>query len=220
MVINKVTSSQFQHRWWVSFDPDILPVKIWSGVIVLALLFTATWTPWEVGYLPNFCFPHPLYCVNRFVDSLFVLDMLLQFFLIKLVDGPNGLHKVADPWRISTIYLRGWFVVDLISVLPFDSLGCNLEMFASESATSRLNDMKVIRTVRLLRFLKLLRLLRSSRVIATVETKFEKSRAVNEFVKFFLGTFIAAHLMACVWGFVGRSVNRNVFMTGGCPYVF
>ena len=56
-----------------------------------------------------------LYFINRFVDALFVVDMFFQFN-IQFEDVSGKVIK--DYGRIWKKYLTGWFILDLVSVLP------------------------------------------------------------------------------------------------------
>ena len=46
----------------------------------VALVFTALVTPWEVSFLS--VPPISLFIVNRFVDAVFIIDVLLTFFVM------------------------------------------------------------------------------------------------------------------------------------------
>ena len=37
-----------------------------------------------------------------------IADMVLQFFLIKLVEGPTGMVEIVDHKSIALIYFKGW----------------------------------------------------------------------------------------------------------------
>ena len=63
-------------------------LKNWDLLCVLSLVFVCFVTPYEVVFLEmdleggalNYL-RDPLFMVNRFVDSIFVVDMILQFFV-------------------------------------------------------------------------------------------------------------------------------------------
>ena len=70
--------SKIQQRKCV-INPNGDFCKNWDLLMVALLIFTAIVTPFEVGFLtPKF---DGLYVVNRFVDSGFVADMFVNFFL-------------------------------------------------------------------------------------------------------------------------------------------
>ena len=70
-------------RQWYIIDPLSDGVKRWDVTTALALIFTAIATPMEVGFLDAPTSPlDTLFLVNRVVDLVFILDMVLQFFLM------------------------------------------------------------------------------------------------------------------------------------------
>ena len=105
---------------------------------------------------------------NRSTDVLFFGDMILQFFLAYQESPARGGRWVTSRKLIGLHYVRTWFFIDLISVLPFD-LVTFFEFLPLEGESSMLRAVRVIRLVRLV---KLLRILRASRIIARWQSYF------------------------------------------------
>ena len=66
-------------------DPRSNPwIGWWDFVLSFALIFTAVFTPVEVGFIPvpKDRWADPLFIVNRVVDMIFIIDMSLQFCLM------------------------------------------------------------------------------------------------------------------------------------------
>ena len=67
-------------------------MKRWDMIIAVALVYTATVTPYEVafldtkpGYRMNSGLPtFPIYIINAFIDITFFTDMCINFNLIHL----------------------------------------------------------------------------------------------------------------------------------------
>lgn len=64
---------------------------------------------------------------------------------------------VADRRMITWHYVRTWFLIDLLSVMPFDILGFVL---SSDSVA----QLRLLKIVRLARLIKLARILRAGRI--------------------------------------------------------
>jgi hypothetical protein len=62
-----------------------------------------------------------LFYLNRFVDTSFLFDMLLNFYL-GYFDDDLG-KWVYDLKKIRKRYVESWFFVDIVSILPFDAIG-------------------------------------------------------------------------------------------------
>lgn len=95
------------------------------------------------------------------------------------------------------LYFRGWLIIDVVSVLPFQELSD-----LGDSPTKGAGDAKlmIIRLVRLLRLLKLFRVLRASRIYKRWESRIELAYAAQALLKFVLLILFACHWMACLWG--------------------
>lgn len=96
--------------------------RLCPDVAGIALIFTALVTPFEVAFLEAAKSPwEPLFLVNRGVDLIFVVDIVFSFMLVyQEAGGAEGTRWVEDQAKIVRHYLRGWFALDVISVLPFD----------------------------------------------------------------------------------------------------
>jgi len=59
----------------------------------------------------------PVLVVDSMVDVVFFIDILLNFHMTFV--GSAG-EVVSEPRIIRMNYLKGWFVIDLLSCLPYD----------------------------------------------------------------------------------------------------
>ena len=53
-------------------------------------------------------------------DVFFLIDLILTFFTS--VPDEKRVYEITDKEVIAKKYLKGWFWIDLISILPFDIL--------------------------------------------------------------------------------------------------
>ena len=160
----------------------------WDIVMILCLLFTLVVTPFEVAYIePQF---DALYIINRFVDLLFLIDLFCQFFTPYYDSQMGGF--VVEHKLIAKNYLMGWFIIDFVSILPFDTLGMVMQ-------SDDLSQLKIFRIIRLARLLKLLRVLRSSRIFKRWESRVGMQHSTSTMIKWFITTISLMHILACVW---------------------
>ncbi|ETO28721.1 voltage-gated potassium channel, partial [Reticulomyxa filosa] len=104
------------------------------------------------------------FILNRIVDAVFLLDMVLTFM-------------TAPPRDIVTSYLKNWFLVDLISSFPFDIcfwLAMHQENTKStdEHTTLQQNSIrssKILGLLRILPGMKILRLFRLKRALVAMQ---------------------------------------------------
>ena len=83
------------------------------------------------------------------IDVLFFIDLILTFFTT-YTDSTN--NEVTSHKKIAIRYLKGWFIIDLISCLPFDI------MIPGHSSFNILT--RIMRTSRMYKLLRLLRILK------------------------------------------------------------
>ena len=146
------------------------------------LLFVAIVTPFELGFLEtniNTTEGITLFAVNRFVDLVFTIDILVQ--MNTMYFDPKG-RKVYSRKRIFAHYARTWLFVDVISILPFELILFLLNEHSVDQSQARL---KAIRFIRLLRLLKLLRVLRGLRIFARWEARLTLNHALLSLQKYF-----------------------------------
>ena len=151
----------------------------------------------EVGFLNVEL--NALFYVNRIVDCVFFVDIFFNFFVAYRETTEKGGGWVFDNRRIAVHYVRTWFVVDLISALPTDTMLLILETSGVYSPNG------IWRLLRLLRLLKLLRIFRLARIFTRWQASIGLSFAVASLLQFLVMTLLMAHWLASLWGFVGRN---------------
>ena len=186
-----------KHKAFVEKSPLVISprtwyMRKWDLVTLILLLFTAVVTPVEVAFLETRLWSI-LFWVNRSVDALFVFDIFLNFF-VAIVDPLDGQLVFHHPTIIKK-YLKGWFIIDVISVMPFDLLSFIFE-------NGEVGKLKILRVLRLLRLMKLLRILRAGRIFQRLETQYQIDYSRLELAKFVLLALLTSHWMACAFGIV------------------
>ena len=87
----------------------------WDLITILAILYTATVTPFEVGFLPDGIWA--LFGINRAVDLVFAIDIGINFFMAYRERPDRGGQWIFDNHKIIRRYLRGWFAIDVITTM-------------------------------------------------------------------------------------------------------
>lgn len=151
--------------------------QIWDAFVLVMTSVVAVEIPLRIAMdLP---FRGGLLFLDVFISSVFVVDLILTFFSAIYVNGT----LINDPKNVAKRYLKGWFIIDLLAVLPLDLI----------FGTFMIN-------------VRLLRLLRLGHV-ATFMQKVANANVVNAsllrmlFLAFWVSLF--AHWAACGWIAVG-----------------
>ena len=179
---------------------------VWDIVTTTALLYTATFTPFEASFLQpevgHSAWTKPWFLVNRILDVIFVMDMILQFFLaFEKQDAKGTSSWVTDKKAIRWRYLRSWFVMDFSTVLIpccFDlylAHGVSEAEMSADKSTAFLSKMRVLRIFRLV---KLVRLIRASRVFNRWKSKINVTHASLTMMECLLTVLLSAHWYACI----------------------
>ena len=90
-----------------------------SSIILIILAITV---PIECAFLvPEY---NGLFYMNRVIDVFLIKDILMQFFIMYPKKGDSG-----DSWqttwerdhtKIFKNYVLGWFIIDIVAVIPYD----------------------------------------------------------------------------------------------------
>mmetsp|Transcript_11138 Transcript_11138/g.28549 ORF Transcript_11138/g.28549 Transcript_11138/m.28549 type:complete len:790 (-) Transcript_11138:107-2476(-) len=182
----------------------------WDVVTALALVYTATLTPFEVAFIESpASFFNLWFLVNRAIDIIFITDLVLQFFIAfenvasTRSDGNTSFNThhtlVWDRRRICAHYLLGSFAVDLLSILPSFLDVLPMLVDSSDNAPAFLSEVRTLRSLRALRLVKLIRLMRAQRVIARVSTRIAMPYTSLIMLGYLFAVLLAAHWYACIF---------------------
>lgn len=117
----------------------ILQLFIWWGVPARCICHSGVW--------------------ETLVDASFTLDILLNFRTAYIESGPNDI-LISSHRKIAHRYLLGFFMLDLISTVPWDLVMTN----GALGLVQLFKVSRIIKLVRIMRVLKLIRILRLLKV--------------------------------------------------------
>jgi hypothetical protein len=170
-------------------------MRFWDVAMIVLLLYTALLTPYEVSFINSVMFD-AWFWVNRVVDTGFLIDLFFNFFLP--YRDPETRREVSSHRAIAINYFRGWFILDLLSIFPFDIV---FEVGGgSEDSASRL---RIVKIIRLLKLAKLLRVVRASRIVTRWRTRVGLSFSLVQLTSFLVYVLLLAHWSACAFYLVG-----------------
>ena len=187
-------------------NPADKRLRFWDFAICGVLAYTTVVTPYEVSLLESSnCNPDARFIIDRFVDAIFLLDVLMQFILMypSTLPEEDGSIKlwISDPGRIAYHYLTTWFALDMATSLIFivEVLPCFDR--SDDDNGDGLQKLKGLRIFRALRLIKLLRLIRATRVARRWQASVTLSLSLLSLLKTIFCVLIFCHWMACLWVF-------------------
>nr|XP_033342343.1 potassium voltage-gated channel protein eag isoform X8 [Megalopta genalis] len=164
---------------------------IWDWIILCLTFYTAIMVPYNVAFKNKTSEDVSLLVVDSIVDVIFFIDIVLNFHTTFV--GPGG-EVVSDPKVIRMNYLKSWFVIDLLSCLPYDVF--NAFDHDEDGIGSLFSALKVVR------------LLRLGRVVRKLDRYLEYGAAMLILLLCFY--MLVAHWLACVWYVTLRySIGRS-----------
>lgn len=172
--------------------PDSKFMQNWDFVTLFALIFTAIVTPYEVALLETEI--NGLFFVNRMIDTIFIWDMLMQFFCAYRETPKQGGRMVKSIPRIQCHYLKSWFPIDFMSILPFWVV-----VFLDPDVAEQMSSLKVVRLIRLLRLAKLVRVLKASKMFKKFESRIAIPFSTLGLLKNLVVLLLMSHWIACLW---------------------
>ena len=173
--------------------PDSKFKKLWDSLIAL---------PYKLAFEDSNTNKEDV--VDIIVDILLGIDLVLNFFSA-YYDSEENLVKSRK--KIIIKYLKGWFIIDFISIFPF-FLIINNNKASSITRLSKVS--KIPKIYKLLKLTKLLRITKMSKKgnVSSITKVFLEKFKINANVEkliFFLLTFILlAHLSTCIWFLVAK----------------
>ena len=148
-------NSQTSHRPFY-LKLQIEPHSKWKGIFDFLVLILANISSLRILY--DICFQvkkdftqHWLYLV---IEILFSVFIMLQFF--QQYQDPDTMLTVDSYKKIAMNYIKGWFIFDMFSTIPFD--------FIISSITSSIDK-------EVLLYIKMIRLVRLPKLVQTFDVK-------------------------------------------------
>lgn len=173
--------------------------------MLFTLFFLSIVTPFEVAFLPPAPDYNALFWVNRVCDTVFIVDMLLNFVLMYMEEDTTGIRWVSSPRQIAMHYLRTWFALDLFAMAPsaVDFLNRGVDgaavHAADDAGVPTARNLMVLRVLRALRLFKLLRLIRAMRVIKRWAARVSLGYGTVIMIKCIIKILFACHWFACAF---------------------
>ncbi|NWU23657.1 KCNH1 protein, partial [Dyaphorophyia castanea] len=188
----------------------------WDWIILILTFYTAILVPYNVSFKTKQNNVAWL-VVDSIVDVIFLVDIVLNFHTTFV--GPAG-EVISDPKLIRMNYLKTWFVIDLLSCLPYDVINAfeNVDEVTAMEEEGCLSDFckclcseawsqgalpgrNYSLADSLFSSLKVVRLLRLGRVARKLDHYIEYGAAVLVLLVCVFG--LAAHWLACIWYSIG-----------------
>jgi potassium voltage-gated channel Eag-related subfamily H protein 7 len=147
----------------------------WDIFIIFLLVVVCTIIPWRLAFSED----TPAWTAAYYaMDFFFLIDMILTFFTT--IPSTEYMSEEYDHKVLARIYLQGWFTIDLLSIIPFDSL---LKLWKTQGGPSNVNVIlrvsrfsKIYKLIRLMRLIKIFKVLKNK---SNLTAQFSQSMSIN-----------------------------------------
>eukprot|EP01083_Nonionella_stella_P149628 475533_1 len=170
----------------------------WDILVMMLLIWTCIEVPFTLAFNIVLTLDDPFGVCALLIDCLLLLDVYLNF-RTAYFDRYNPFQLITNPSEIGAQYVKTWFLLDLLTSIPFEFL-----VPTTNNDATRI--LKLLRIFRLLRLLKLLRFLRMMKVFNNMLRGILTRTVVMvlKCVRIICLMILTAHYVSCLWWFFGR----------------
>lgn len=179
----------------------------WDMWVVIVLIFVAFTLPVRIAFYET---DSTLWkCINLTIDSTFGIDVILTFFTA--LPDPENNDFITDKGKIARLYLKGWFPIDVISIIPldkiFEKISASLAQLGKFGRFARFT--RLIRLFRIVRMAKLLRICRDRKKLERAGSGTQMNPNIKRLLVFLVAMLLVNHTMACLWVMAARFEDEN-----------
>lgn len=171
--------------------------KTWDFVLMFIIFYSVIMVPYRISFdVEAKGFSAAL---DIIFDIFFFADITVNFFT--MFEDSEGKME-SDLNLIAKEYLSGWFIIDLVSTLPFDKIGKLI--MGPDGGAEALRSTKILRALRLIKLVRLLRLLKLEALIEMAADMLQINSKYLMLGSLVFYQFFFAHLIACLWYAIGK----------------
>jgi len=177
----------------------------WTAFMTIVMIYVAVVSPYRMAFMEDVFFDG-LTTTDLVLNGLFLADMLINFNSAYIrEDGSIEDHR----WQIAKTYFASWFLIDLISSIPYNVIELAIASDDGEGSgyNSAMRLARLPRLYRLFRLVKVFKALGHYRNVAYME-KVQDCLQINsrlvKLAKFLIIVFFCVHFMGCLWFFSAR----------------
>jgi hypothetical protein len=127
----------------------------WDLILIIILLFLSLLSPYRMAFVEE---EEAVWTVvQNIADIMFAVDIFVSF---NTAFYDEGYLIVDNRKEIALEYLRSWFIIDMLAVIPFEFLFKKLTNFGEYNGI-----FKLLRISRMYKFVKLSRLIKILKII-------------------------------------------------------
>jgi len=188
------------------FHPEARWKHYWDLTICACIIYSVLSITFRIGFGIPYNEGSFWSIFDVFIIVMFFFDILINFNTAYWYHG----ELVIEREKIFKNYFFGWFFVDFISTVPFEST-------ASAMGLSSHNLLKVLRFARLFR---VLRIMKMNALFTKYEDQMSISPGAVRLIKLISTMICVAHLHGAIFYFIGKEhADPTTWINAYCPEV-
>lgn len=191
--------------------PDGKIRQYWDMYVLVLLMYVATVSVFVYSFNGVLGLDSPFFWIERFLDISFAVDIILNFFTAYERHG----RVVKNLGKIQRRYLATWFVPDVLSTFPWDTIA--LANAEDDSKPSLLQLPRYIRLVRLFKLFRLLHFLRLKESFTNWEVKFRLKDGYVRIGGLVFTVVLLSHWFGCLFFYFGSILPVSESWIEGVP---
>lgn len=94
--------------------PYSKPKTVWNLVMMVLMVYTGVYVPYKTAFIDES--EDYVNTIELSIDSLFIIDIFINFISAYEDKDRNIEFRLS---RIAFVYIRSWFLIDVVSCIPF-----------------------------------------------------------------------------------------------------
>ena len=196
-------------------QPDSLMRAFWDISLFVCIIYQSITLPMRISFELNST--DFIFYLEIVIDMMFLMDIVLNF-------NTGFVHKgqvIMKRRLITQDYLKQWFIIDLVSSMPYTwilawSEGIGLRQIeADDNLSGALANtpqlLKLLKIAKLLKMLKLLRVVKIKKILMKFEEYIvtDSMDLVVTFLNITIKIIVIAHYMGCFFFYFGMEELRD-----------
>lgn len=132
--------------------------------------------------------------VNYVIDFFFLLDIIVSF---NSAYYEREVDLIEDRKLIACHYLKTWFFIDVLSILPFDKIftGSDYNKLARIARVGRFY--KLVKLTKLVRIFKIMK--EQDKLLNFITDHLKVNAGITRLIFFILIFILLCHISTCLW---------------------
>lgn len=169
----------------------------WDFYIMFCMVAACILTPLQLAFVEEDTIEWIL--MSAIIDVSFFVDIVLTFFSAYVEE--SNMQLETNKAVIAKKYLKFWFWMDLLSIIPFDLILQNIFTDSEIGNMAKFTRVgKLYKMIRMLRMVKMFRIVKDrKKILANLDSVMKANAGAERLIFFCFGFFLFNHTFCSIW---------------------